>query len=107
MEIITLKIKIAPEIYTTLLNNFNAIIEPTLVQTGCLDCYVYRQIKDKTSMLFIERWNNFEQMQKHLRSEDFKVVLAMMELSQIKPEFSIQTISETKGINELTELMSK
>ena len=56
MEIITLKIKIAPEIYTTVLKNINAIIAPTVVQPGCLDCYVYRGVEDKTTLLFIERW---------------------------------------------------
>ena len=105
MEIITLKFQIAPEIYTTVLKNINAIIAPTVVQPGCLDCYVYRGVEDKTTLLFIERWDNVEQMRRHIKSEDFKVILAMMELSQIKPEFCIQTISDTKGIDELSELL--
>lgn len=106
MEIITLKIKIASEIYTSALKNINAIIAPTRVQPGCLDCCVYRGIYDTTSLLFVERWDNVEHMRRHIRSEDFKVILAMMELSQLEPEFSIQTVSKTKGIDELTELMS-
>lgn len=106
MEIITLKFKLASEIYTSALNNIKAIIAPTKVQPGCLDCCIYCGVNDNTSLLFVERWDNVEHLHKHIRSEDFKVVLAMMELSQIKPEFSIQTISETKGIDDLTELMS-
>lgn len=104
MKLISLKIQIVPESYTTVLKNLNAVIGPTMVQPGCIGCHVYRGVEDSTTLFFIEQWNDEEQMRKHLRSEDFKVILAMMELSIMEPEFSIQTISDTKGIDSLIEL---
>lgn len=106
MELISLKIKIVPEIYPTVIQNLNAIVAPTLVQPGCLECAVLQEAEDQTSILFIERWNDEEQMLKHLHSEDFKVILAMMELSEINPEFSIQAISGIRDIEDLTKILN-
>ena len=102
----SLKIQILPENYAAVLKNINAIIEPTRVQPGCLDCCVSQDIDDESSLLLIEEWAEEEQLQRHIRSEDFKVILAMMELSQTEPEFKIHTIIETKGIDSLLTMQS-
>lgn len=40
----------------------------------------------------VEVWRSTERMQRHLQSEDFRLVLALMDLSAAPPEFKVHQV---------------
>lgn len=106
MVTMNLKVWISQDKYSEALNNLNALIEPTRVQPGCISCHIYKGLESKSPILLIEEWEDDEQLRNYMRSEDFKVILAMIELSVEKPEFKLNTVIDYKGIDNLAQFSS-
>jgi len=95
---LSLRIRVPPEKQRELRENVYALMGPTQAQPGCLGCHFYQDIDNEMTMLLVEEWDSEAQLNKHMQSADFKLVLEMMDLSAIQPEFKIQTISNTVGM---------
>ena len=55
-------------------------------------------------LTYIEEWENESDLMHRIGSASFKKVLALMEFSSRQPEFRIQTIHHTRGL-EMIELI--
>jgi quinol monooxygenase YgiN len=52
----------------------------------------------------MEQWRSEGDLHRRIRSEDFKAVLALMDLSEAPPEFRIHTISESQAMDSLATI---
>jgi quinol monooxygenase YgiN len=80
-----------------------SIIERTRAEIGCNDCSVYRDMQNDKRIVFEENWKNDEALKRHLRSEDFRKVLMVMEMAIIPPEVRFDTITESRGVETIEE----
>ncbi len=76
-------------------------LEPTRVQRGCLSCTLATE-SHPDALLYMENWETMEDLLRHLRSDDYAKVLAMMELSTSKPDVSVYDVANEQGL-ELIE----
>ena len=75
-----------------------SLIEPTRVQTGCTSCGLYKDLHDPGVIIWVEEWNTQDDLEHHLRSPQYKKILAAFDMSNSQPDMRFNTVVETKGL---------
>jgi len=68
------------------------------VRPGCHSCHVYEDVQEANVILFKTLWQCREDMEHHLRSDEYRNVLLTMEMAEKEPEIWFNTISDSEGI---------
>ena len=102
--IMTLTATFPPEEKADVIRVLDSIIGPTMAQPGCLFCRLYSNVNNDDDLFLLEKWDSRETLEKHIRSDDFRRILAVMEMANEKPEMSFDTISKKEGL-ELVEII--
>jgi quinol monooxygenase YgiN len=68
---------------------------------GCLSCHICGDLRNKSSLLLIQLWNAEEDLDRHLRSNQYRNLLLAMELASKPPEIRFDTISSSTGIETI------
>ena len=82
---------------------FNTFLAHVMFLPGLTDAGIYTDI-DGDEIILLEEWRSKEEMERHLRSEEFKNVIAVMEFAKEQPDVQFVLASTTKGIEWLQEL---
>ncbi len=98
MVISTLRIVTAPRSRAGVVRALAAQLGPTRVQPGCLRCDLYRDVKDQGAITLVEEWDSQAELDCRLRSEDYRAVLAALELSQAQPVIHFDTVIRRAGL---------
>jgi quinol monooxygenase YgiN len=98
----TIKISVPPEKRKELLQTFKAILDPIRGERGCLRCNCYVDIEAENLFLFHEEWQAREDLDAHLRSGGFRVLIGAINLLEIEPEIRINSIASTAGAEAVT-----
>lgn len=85
----------------------SSILQPTRVQAGCTRCEFYQGVKDKDHLFFAEEWSTEADLKKHIRSPEFRKILAMMDLSDNPPEVRFHTAGGIRGIDFVEETLNE
>jgi quinol monooxygenase YgiN len=75
--------------------------ERTRVETGCITCRIYQDVQEDHSIMLDEIWKNEEDLNRHLRSDEYRNVLLVMEMAVKRPEIRFETILITNGIETI------
>jgi quinol monooxygenase YgiN len=101
MIISTLRIVVPPAKRNEVVRTLNSLLGPTRVQPGCISCRIYSEVEDNNVLILLEEWDSQADVDRHLRSDHYKKVLAVMDMSNIQPEIKFNTISNTKGMEAI------
>jgi quinol monooxygenase YgiN len=93
----SIKLTVAPEKRKELIQTFKALLGPIRCEQGCISCDCYVDIEAENVILFKEQWKTREDLDNHLRSVHYSVLIEAMKLFSQKPEFSFNTIVSTAG----------
>jgi len=75
--------------------------ERVSVKRGCIACYVSQDVKDTEMIRYEELWERREDMERHLRSDDYRTILFAMEMSSHAPDVRFNNIEETTGMETI------
>ena len=75
-----------------------SLVEPTRVETGCISCRLYQELRDPCVLTWVEEWESRNDLDRHLRSSRFKKILAALDMAEAEPEVRFDTIAETSGM---------
>lgn len=103
----THKMDFAPQKIDEALQVLSSIIERIRAEAGCISCAVYQDTESEHVIVLEEKWRSDEDLQRHLRSEDYRKVLLVMEMACKPPEISFDTINETIGVEFIEKARSK
>lgn len=106
MIIAMLRIKVPGERRKDFLDSAQLIIGPTKVQPGCISCGFYQDLYDLEAILFVEEWESRESLDRHIKSESYRIILSLLELSGEPPKIKINTVSKTEGLEAIEALRS-
>jgi quinol monooxygenase YgiN len=106
MVIVTLRIKVPGNRRKEFLDSARLIIGPTKVQAGCISCKIYQDLDDPDAVLLAEEWASRANLDEHIKSDSFRIVLSLMEISENAPEVELNTISKTEGLEAIEALRS-
>ncbi len=84
-----------------------SLIEPTRVETGCLSCGLYKDLHDPSIIVWVEEWNTQNDLERHVRSPQYKKILAAFDMSNAQPDMRFNTVVETKGMQLIAEARGK
>jgi quinol monooxygenase YgiN len=101
MIIATLRIKVPADRRKIFLDSARSVTGRTSVQPGCISCKFYQDMDDPDSMLFVEEWSLREEYEHHIKSDTFRIILSLIDLSDEAPLFKLNTISKTEGLEAI------
>ena len=72
-------------------------------ETGS-DCRVLVDAVDPNLLTLVQTWETRADLARHVRSDRYRTVLAIMESSEKRPEVAFRTISKTEGLEAIENL---
>ena len=91
------------EVTQTLLS----LIEPVGKEKGCKNYNIFCDIHDKNHFCLIEEWETRENLDHHIRSCRFGVLLGIKPLLQEPMHIRIYTISQSQGMGAIEAIRAK
>lgn len=70
-------------------------------KVGCISYSVYKSIEDESQILIEQFWRNDDDLQSHLRSQDYQRLLLIIEMALKKPEIRFNAILSTTGVETI------
>ena len=98
MVIVSLKITVAPDMRRDALKTVRPIIGPTRVKPGCISIACYQDPDDPDTLVLLEEWETQSDLEAHIRSDEYRYTLALMDLSTKFPEIKVNIVSKTEGL---------
>ena len=89
---------VRPEKRKEVMQTLLSMIEPTRQEKGCLGHHVFQNIEDENSVSIIGEWKTREDLDRHMRSDRFGILLGTKSLLKEKQGMLIYTISHSKGM---------
>lgn len=71
------------------------------LEEGCLSCRLYQDALKGAALMFEEIWNDGKHLQNHLRSDEFRNVLLVVEMASKAPEIHFDRIAQSEGLETI------
>jgi quinol monooxygenase YgiN len=84
-----------------------SVVGPTQVEPGCLFCHLYEDVEIPGTFTLVEDWMSPEDFERRLRSESYRRLLLLMELSPQAPVIQFHTVSSTAGMDAIRAARSR
>jgi quinol monooxygenase YgiN len=92
---------------TEVMQTLLSMIEPTENRRGCLSCHVLRDIEDKNVFSLIQEWETREDLDDHIKSDRFSVLLGTKSLLCEPQQIEIHTVSHSEGMETVNAARMK
>ena len=83
-----------------------SLMGPTSAAPGCVHCGYYTDAQNESVLCYVEEWQTEEALQHHIRSDDYRKFLALVDLSCEPPDLKFHRVSETFGIEYIGQVRS-
>jgi quinol monooxygenase YgiN len=105
--IIGITMNVLIEKRTEVMQTLLSMIEPTENERGCLSCHVFRDIEDENVFSLIEEWQTRQDLDDHIRSDRFSVLLGTKSLLCEPQQIEIHTVSRSEGMETVNAARTK
>jgi quinol monooxygenase YgiN len=106
MILATIRMAIPPQKRSEALKILRSVAELCRDDPGCLSCNIYRDLHDNKVLVLEEFWELEKDLDLHLRSEEYRNLLLVLEMALKRPEIRFDTISGTTGIETIEKARS-
>lgn len=101
---LSLKTKALPEKRETLFSALKLLINPMEVAPGCLQCRLFEDTSETGIFLISEEWRTRDDLVHRIRTDHFKKLLTVIELSSTLLAVRCEKIRNANGIETIIEL---
>jgi quinol monooxygenase YgiN len=84
----------------------SSVTARTRVQPGCISYRIYRDAQEKNVIMIEEIWQRQEDFERHLRSDEYRHVLLVVEMAAEKPEFRFSDVSRSSGLEAVEQVIN-
>lgn len=102
MIVSTMRVVTSRQNRAQVLQALRALAGPVAVRSGCTACRLSYDVQDTRVVTWIEEWDSRAAMDAHIRSADYRTILAVMEMSVTPPLLRFDIVHESAGL-ELVE----
>jgi len=102
-----LKVAISPEEQHKVLETLRYVNGPIRVKPGFINCRVLKDLENSDSLTIIEEWESREDLYRHIRSEDYRATLALMDMSSKPLDLQFNSVSQFGGLDTVHEIRAK
>lgn len=104
MILITMKMVIHPDKRREFQRTVRGMLEPTRVEPGCRGFHFYQDEENKNSFLVLSEWATLADLNNHIRTDGFIMLLALMDLLSVDPpEVRFDTVANTAGMEIIAD----
>ena len=107
MYIVSLRIKVPRDQRHRFLDAAKRVVGPTAVQPGCVSCRFYQDLNDPDAVLLVEEWETRKELENHIKSDQYRIILSLLDMSEQPPEFKLSTISKREGLEAIEAVRHK
>jgi quinol monooxygenase YgiN len=68
------------------------------VHPGCLGCHIYEDLQEDNVLVYEEMWRSEEDLDRRLRSAEYRTMLLVMEMALKHPEVRFDKVSTSTGM---------
>ena len=79
------------------ITSLSPLIGSTRTQPGCQTCSLLFDVEEPRRLVLWEEWDTQDHLDRHLSSEDYRLVLAAIELSQDEPQMRFDYVATRAG----------
>jgi len=100
-EMIILKITMnaIPGKHLEMTQTLISTIEPMAKESGCISCGIFCDIEDKNRFCLLEEWKTREELDQHIASHQFSILLGTKVLLCEPLNIQIFTVSRSEGMD--------
>jgi quinol monooxygenase YgiN len=95
---VLVRMVLVPEKQRDALQILRSVAERTRAELGCIRCSVYQDSDEQHGILYEEVWRSEDEMQIHLRSQEYRNLLLVLEMALKPPEITFNKIISTSGV---------
>ena len=81
-----------------------SMIEWVNLEEGCISCRLYQDILEEHALMLEEIWVGETNLHRHLRTDEFRNVLLVVEMASEPPEIRFDRISSSTGISTIEQV---
>jgi quinol monooxygenase YgiN len=93
MIVLTIRMNVLPEKRKELLQTVRALTSLTRKEDGCIRYHFYQDIEDENAFGLVAEWQTKRDLDNHLRSDRFGVLLGAMDLLCEPPEMKFNAVA--------------
>ena len=98
MIVCTLVITLSGTDRRKVIASLTPLLGSTRVQSGCRACSLLFDVEDPQTLVLREEWETQEQLDRHLASPDYRLILSAIDLSQNAPQIHFDTVANRAGL---------
>jgi quinol monooxygenase YgiN len=102
----TIRVTIPSQKSGEALKILRSVVELCRYDPGCLSCHIYGDLQEKNVLMLEEVWRAEEDLDLHLRSDEYRNLLLVLEMALKQPEIRFDTISRSTGIETIEKARS-
>lgn len=102
----TIRMLIPPKRRGEVLDILSSLAERFRFEPGCISCRVYQDAEAEPVLMLEQLWESGEDLERHLRSEEFGKVLLVVDMSLEPPEIRFAEISRSTGMELIVKARS-
>ncbi len=106
MILATIRMTIPPKKWNEALKILRSMAEQCELRSGCLGCHIYEDVREDNVLMFEEMWRSEEDLDRHLRSKEYRNMLLVMEMALKHPVVKFNTVSTTTGMETIEKARS-
>jgi quinol monooxygenase YgiN len=96
MILVIIRMKVLAENRKELSQTIISLIGPLRTEKGCRRCDFCRSMEDEKELYILEEWDTREDLNRHLKSERFRILRGAMNLLQEPYEMIIHSVAAGK-----------
>jgi quinol monooxygenase YgiN len=94
-----IKLPVASAAYADVLGLLRPLVDPTRYVSGCTDCCLCESVDDNGQICFTTEWRSLEELERYIRSDAFRAVLAAMDLCTAPPAVRVEEVRNARGMD--------
>ena len=107
MIVVRIIMNVLPEKHKEVMQTLLSMIEPPGKESGYLSYGIFCDIEDKNVFNLISEWETRQDLDHHIRSDLFSVLLGTKSLLCEPPQIEIHTISRSEGMEAIDAVRLK
>lgn len=104
MILFFIKMSVLPEKQKELLQTLEAILERVRKETGCVKANLYQNMENDRDFMLIEEWRSQEDLENHIRSDSFSVLLGTNSLLDQTAVIESHAVSRSLGMEAFLKM---
>jgi quinol monooxygenase YgiN len=106
MILSTIRMMIPPQKRNEALKILRSITDQCSDYHGCLSCHIYEDLQEKNILIFEQAWRADEDLDLHIRSDEYLNLLLVLEMALQQPEIRFDKIAHSTGIETIEKARS-